>query len=92
MTFYVCIGRWARPAFRISWREMRVCAGFVAVCVGWFDIEDTTARLMKLAGIRAHNAGSVEVTQHSKCDRCGCEIVPGLVHYCMPVIEEGAGR
>lgn len=41
---------------------------------------------------RLPRRGDVEVTVHPKCDRCGCEIVPGLVHYCMPVIEEGAVR
>jgi len=32
--------------------------------------------------------GVVEVTHHPKCDRCGCEIEPGLVHYCIPDIEQ----
>lgn len=26
--------------------------------------------------------GEVTVTTHEICGRCGCEIVPGLVHYC----------
>lgn len=36
--------------------------------------------------------GEVTVTTHEICGRCGCEMVPGLVHYCMPEIEEEAGR
>jgi len=31
--------------------------------------------------------GEVEVTIHPKCDRCGYEILPGGIHYCMPDIE-----
>lgn len=32
--------------------------------------------------------GEAVVTAHEICDRCGGELVPGLVHYCMSVIEE----
>jgi len=34
--------------------------------------------------------GEATVTTHEICGRCGCEIEPGLVHYCMPNIEEAA--
>ena len=36
--------------------------------------------------------GEVTVTTHEICGRCGCEIAPGLVHYCVPEIDETARR
>ena len=32
--------------------------------------------------------GEVTGTTHEICGRCGCEIMPGVVHYCMPEIRE----
>jgi len=57
MTFYICIGKWARPAFRFSWRirEARLCLGFVAVCIGMFDVEETTINLLNT--IKAQRGG-----------------------------------
>ena len=46
MTFYVVIGKWARPHIRAGKWEFRVCFGWVAICIGLFDVEAITARAM----------------------------------------------
>lgn len=35
--------------------------------------------------------GVVEITNNPRCDRCGYEILPGGIHYCLPDIERSHG-
>ena len=45
MSFYICFGRWATPTIMWDRKKIRLCLGFVAVGVFFFDLEVILAQL-----------------------------------------------